>query len=103
MTDDEKERNWKNLPRAIKTIVYEQLRVATCKYAKDAAMAKVLIGLAAGGREAEISALEETNLLIMEGFHLAIDELESTDPDICPDCGGYHDPKEPTVHPKDLS
>jgi hypothetical protein len=108
MTDDDSdpEMSWENITREAKAVVYEHLYEAAAKHKKDAAAAALLrdvaMSMSADPKEiaVRVAAVELVQFSIAMAFELAIAQLEAADPDICSDCGGYHDP---TVHPKDLS
>jgi hypothetical protein len=101
LTDEKNEeaRTWENLPPRLKTIVYATLREAAARYTRDAAQAGVLQSLVTDDAPG-VCFLEETNLLIKEAFQIAIDDLMIGDPDICSDCGDYHDEDDPPMHEK---
>lgn len=109
---DEEEKNeampptpWERMPRQVKRIVYATLREGADKYAKDAAVADLVVR-AVGGTSPNVAMARDVAETISAGFWAAIEELEFLDPELCPDCGGYHDDgseEHKPRNPKDLS
>ena len=94
--------SWETLPRAAKNIVYAHLRQAEAKYGRKAAAASVARQAALSMEREEdamqAAAVELAHLSVVMAFTCAVEELEAADPEICPDCGGYHEPDEPSKH-----
>jgi hypothetical protein len=94
---------WEDLPPEVKVVVYESLRETLAKYRKDAAMMGVLGKMVEAGGQSQVP-VGLAHKLVAEGFALALELLIDADPDLCRQCGGYHEGEPPhPVNPKDLS
>lgn len=109
MSDDDKnDHTWEGLPRPTKIAVYAYLRTMIAKHAADGATATVLRDVASHAAQTPIpiGALETMNSVMEHAFAVALATLEDADPELCIDCGGYHDDNGvhvPSSNPKDLS
>jgi hypothetical protein len=95
---------WEDLPREAKVAVYEHLREAMAKYRKDAAVASISGRLSAEAMPESMRLAvvpEIARLTVALALSYAIEVLEDADPEICRDCGEYHDPEGPPTHVKD--
>ena len=113
MSDDEKDDDlhdelfWEDMPRAARLVVYEHLRAVIASHRKDSAMASLLRDVALkGSPDSGPNPVEVLHEVAGTAFVVALNTLEASDEELCPDCGTYHDEgyvHVPSTNPKDLS
>jgi hypothetical protein len=101
------EMSWENMPPSAKRVVYEHLRAMVAQHRRDSAMATLLRDVSMkDSAPLPPNPIEVMHEVAATAFGLALETLEDMDPDLCPDCGGYHDEgyvHVPSTNPKDLS
>jgi hypothetical protein len=91
---------WPELPPDARRYVYDYLRQAIAQARLRTSEARLASGVdsALGTGFREFSGVHAA----MEvAFEAALMELEAADPNICVECGGFHEPEAP--HPHDVS
>lgn len=104
--DDQETTDWERIPRAVRLVVYEQLRSLAATSAKDAAMQRTVAATmheTAPLAVPTVIAVAAAHALASEAYMTAVETLLESDSEICLDCMDYHESGASTVHKKDLS